>query len=111
MTSKALLFVILLGAGCGAVAQQRSPVERIDLPGAWRCLTPRGVPGTLNVTAQGDFTLDGFTSRYTTQGSVVTTVGAGVTTEYRVRQAGNALTLVGAAGRYSCQRGGIGPLT
>jgi hypothetical protein len=111
MISKALGFALLLFASSGVMAQQRGPVERIDLPGSWRCLTPRGSPGSLTVTAQGDFTLDGFTSSYRVEGRILSAVSGGVTTQYRVRQAGNALTLEGPTGRYSCQRGGSGPMT
>ncbi len=111
MISKAIRCALFLAVSCGAAAQQRSPVERIDLPGAWRCMTPRGSPGTLNVSGQGDFTLDGVTSSYSIEGRILTAVAGGVTTQYRVRQAGNALTLEGPAGRYACQRGGSGPLT
>ena len=106
-----LLFTALLVVASGLNAQQnRIPDERIDLPGVWRCLMPRGPVAILNINTQGDFALNGFNSRYTLQGNILSTVAGNVTTQYRVRQAGDALTLESAAGRYSCQRGATGSL-
>ena len=107
----AILVTALLVVACGAHAQQnRFPEERIDLPGVWRCLVPRGPVAILNINTQGDFTLNGFSSRYTVQGNILSTVAGNVTTQYRIRQAGDALTMESAAGRYSCQRGATGSL-
>lgn len=111
MKLKTTVLVTLFAASqCVHAQQNRFPEERIDLPGTWRCLAPRGPVGSLTINNQGDFTLNGLSSRYTLSGNTLTTVADGLSTQYRVRQAGNALTLESAAGRYSCQRGASGSL-